>query len=314
MDEECLSKQVSLLMESQLSQWPTARDNYAALKTVRLRQFEVEGLTFRVQYNPARIRSTAARVDKQSIGQRPCFLCAANRPAEQAAVSFLRRYDILVNPYPIFPRHLTIADRSHSPQRLAPRMADMLALARELPEFTVFYNGPACGASAPDHAHFQAGSRGVMPIEREWQPRRGKPIRIGSSRLYLIDDSPRHSLVVVGTRAEELSDIVARLLDLLHKDEGEAEPKVNVLALYEEGLYIVIVLPRRRHRPSCYFAEGREHLLVSPASVDLGGLIIVPTEEDFLKIDARRIREIVSEVCADRLSANDVQRLIRSTT
>ena len=164
-----MNEDIDNFLTGQLAHWPTAQHNYAALSRVRVKTLDVDGTAFRVQCNPARIVSSAARVDERSIRQRACFLCAANRPAEQEAIRALEgRYDILVNPFPIFPRHLTLAATDHVSQRIAPRLADLLRLARMLPGYTLFYNGPRCGASAPDHAHFQAGSRGFLPIETQW--------------------------------------------------------------------------------------------------------------------------------------------------
>ena len=153
-----LNENVHHLLDRQLAAWETARRSYDALAGVRVKELDVRGVPYKVQFNPARIVSSGAKVDARSIKERRCFLCAANRPAEQEGIPFLGHYELLVNPFPIFPRHLTVPETGHVPQLIAHRFADMLELARELTDFTIFYNGPRCGASAPDHAHFQAGS------------------------------------------------------------------------------------------------------------------------------------------------------------
>ena len=73
---------------------------------------------------------------------------------------------------------------------------------------------------------------------------------------------------------------------------------LNLLSLYEADSWTLFIFPRRRHRPACYTAEGAAHLLCSPASVDLGGVFILPREEDFNKLTAAHIRQILEEVCA----------------
>jgi ATP adenylyltransferase/5',5'''-P-1,P-4-tetraphosphate phosphorylase II len=162
-----MTHQVQTLFEQQTTHWETARKNYEALRQVQVRICTVNGYTYKVQFNPARIISSGAKVDAASIQQRACFLCAANLPAEQQGVSFGTEYTILVNPFPIFPKHLTIPVNNHIDQLIAGRLGDMLDLTKALSDYILFYNGPKCGASAPDHLHFQAGNKGFLPIEAE---------------------------------------------------------------------------------------------------------------------------------------------------
>lgn len=164
-----MNQTIHNLLTEQLASWETARNNYAALSGVRVKELNVNGIPYKVQFNPARIVSSGARVDAKSIQERKCFLCPANLPPVQKGIPFSGHYNILVNPFPIFPRHLTIPELAHTPQRIASRFTDMLELAGALTEYTIFYNGPKCGASAPDHAHFQAGNKGFMPIEKDWR-------------------------------------------------------------------------------------------------------------------------------------------------
>lgn len=294
---------IKQFFEQQLAQWPEAAARYEALKGVRVKELDVDGTHYRVQFNPARIVSSGAKVDAASIGKRPCFLCGKNRPAQQIALPWGGHYEILVNPFPIFRRHLTIPEVGHTPQRIGSRLGDMLDLAHDLPEFTLFYNGPHCGASAPDHAHFQAAPRGEMPIEQQWQTVAGEPVaHQGEAKLYLLSEQPRTALVVVSPRREDalaLAEAVIAKLPL--KENAPEEPMLNLLALYEEGCWTVIIFPRQKHRPACYSeADEARRLLCSPASVDMGGLFILPRPEDFEKITANDIRQILQEVCLPR--------------
>ncbi len=302
-----MNQLVDHLLTEQLTSWETARNNYAALSQVRVKELQVNGILYKVQFNPARIVSSGAKVDAQSIKERKCFLCPANLPAEQKGVLFKNHYTILLNPFPIFPRHLTIPEQEHVPQRIACRFGDMLDLAQALSTYTIFYNGPKCGASAPDHAHFQAGNKGFMPIESNWKEQTaGKIATYKGADLWYMNDSPRTTLVIESVEkkaAEDLFDIIYRSLPL---KSGEEEPMMNILAMYEDNKWIVFIFPREKHRPACYTAEGEANLLSSPASVDLGGVFITPVERDFLKITAEDIKQILGEVC---LSASDFQRI-----
>jgi hypothetical protein len=315
-----IAREVESLIERQLREWETARSNYAALRNVREKQIDVDGERYRAQFNPARIVSSAAKVDAATLKKRPCFLCAGNRPAEQEALQY-GNYDILVNPFPIFPRHLTIADRSHKPQGIENRVDDMLDLARQLPDYTIFYNGPRCGASAPDHAHFQAGCRGFMPIEESHKRMSSRLLAsTPQAKAELLSDL-RSPIRITSTNFDEAKAMFNRILfgkghtapeegklpiaenglplpeNGLPVPEGEYEPMVNILCNYTDGEWSILIFPRAKHRPSCYYAEGEANLLCSPASVDMGGAFIIPRESDFEKIDAGWIRQMLGEVC-----------------
>lgn len=302
-----MNQTIHNLLTEQLASWETARNNYAALSGVQVKELEVNGIPYKVQFNPARIVSSGAKVDAKSIRERKCFLCPANLPPVQKGIPFEGHYNILVNPFPIFPRHLTVPENAHVEQRIAPRFGDMLDLARQLTDYTVFYNGPRCGASAPDHAHFQAGNKGFIPIEKDWRGQvAGKVLDYGQATLWYLDDAPRTTLVIESAdrkTAIKLFDAVYHSLDV---KPGEDEPMMNVLAMYEEERWIVFIFPREKHRPACYTAEGDANLLSSPASVDLGGVFITPVEKDFIKITAEDIAQILSEVC---LSPADFRQL-----
>ena len=298
---------INKLFEEQLAEWDLAANNYKALAQVKAKTFEVGGCTYHVQFNPARITSSAAKVDTKSIQERKCFLCPANLPPVQKGIPFKENYSILVNPFPIFPRHLTVPDVRHMDQRILSRMEDMLDLAEELDEFIIFYNGPKCGASAPDHIHFQAGNKGFLPIEKEWKYKQaGKVVAYKGATLWYLDDAPRATLTIEAENKDDAVSLFNLVYTSMELKPGDNEPMMNVLAWYEEQKWIVCIFPREKHRPSCYNAEGDENILISPASVDLGGVFITPLEKDFEKISAGDICAILSEVC---ISADKFHKL-----
>ncbi|WP_439645454.1 DUF4922 domain-containing protein [Geofilum rubicundum] len=302
---------IDSLIQQQITQWPLAAKNLAALDQVQTRTLVLSpGETFTIQYNPGRITSSTAKTDSQSIGQRPCFLCAKNRPAEQPGLPFKAAYEILVNPFPIFPRHLTIVEQQHLPQRIHGRMTDMLELARELSDFIVFYNGPKCGASAPDHFHFQAGQKGLMPIEEEWSHLEKQ--LIFNDTEVLVEAAVHYSrkcLVVEGQHPESMVHWMEKIIGCLPANhEEKEEPLLNLLAGYEAGLWRIYLFPRGAHRPRQFFSSGAGQLLLSPASVDFGGLLITPREEDFDKLDTDTIRDIFKQVS---LSDTSWQQLLK---
>jgi hypothetical protein len=294
-----LDSEVQSLIDRQLRNWETARNNYAALRNVRIKWVYVDGERYKVQFNPARIVSSGAKVDAATLRVRRCFLCSANRPAEQEALPFGSHYDILVNPYPIFPRHLTIVERRHEPQSIAGRFGDMLLLAKELPSYTIFYNGPRCGASAPDHAHFQAGSRGFMPLEDSWRTMEAEEIATDSdARLLRLKDA-RSPLLIESADYDAALRLFDRVFHSLPIADGDYEPMLNLLCNYTDGVWLTFIFPRKKHRPDCYYAEGEKNLLCSPASVDMGGAFIIPQEKDFENINADWIAQMLREVCGE---------------
>ncbi|MBR5541630.1 MAG: DUF4922 domain-containing protein [Bacteroides sp.] len=307
-----MNQTIQNLITEQLTSWETARNNYEALSTVKVKELNVNGVQYKVQFNPARIVSSGAKVDAKTIQERKCFLCPANLPAVQKGIAFKEHYNILVNPFPIFPRHLTIPEQAHVDQRIASRMEDMLDLAQALTDYVIFYNGPKCGASAPDHAHFQGGNKGFLPIEKDWRNQiAGKVAEYQKAILWYLNDAPRATLVIESTDkadAVRLFDIIYRSLEV---KPGEEEPMMNILALYEDEKWIVFVFPREKHRPACYTAEGEANLLSSPASVDLGGVFITPVEKDFLKISTEDIAQILSEVCVNATDFEQIRKRIQ---
>ena len=293
-----ISTEIKQLLSDQKTEWELAGKNFAGLKKVQVREFQFDGFSVKVQFNPGRIVSSAAKVDKKSIEARPCFLCAANRPAEQRGVTF-GDYEVLVNPFPIFPEHFTIPAFAHTPQQIKGNFGSMLDLAQAMEGFSLFYNGPKCGASAPDHFHFQAGNAGFMPLDDETAPLKEKygdewekdevnycAIKDGLRNFFVLESASKMALV------NAFADIYAELED----QESDEEPMLNILARYIDGGWRVLVFPRALHRSSQYFAEGEENILISPASVDMGGVLVTPQEKDFLKIGKTDIESIMKQV------------------
>ena len=300
------------LLDGQLKDWELARNNYAALSSVRTKEFVVNDCIYKVQFNPARLVSSAAKVDKQSIKERKCFLCQINLPTQQLGLSFGEHYQVLVNPFPIFPKHLTIPDIQHVDQLIHLRMGDMLNLAEAAPDYVLFYNGPKCGASAPDHMHFQAGNKGFLPFEKEWKKKRGEVIiKEQHAMLSLMNDDLRTAFLIESTDKQEVINLFDKLYHALDLKEDETEPMLNLLTWKENDAWIIAIFPRYLHRPSCYTAEGEENLLISPASVDMGGVMITPLEKDFNKISEKEIATILREVCLPMEKCKEVVKKLK---
>jgi len=294
------SEKAKELFEAQFREWKLARDNYEQLDNVRVRTVSFPGFDISVQFNPGRITSSAAKVDARSVESRPCFLCSENRPSEQRGVPFGSSCTILINPFPIFRRHLTIVNHSHTPQRIAGNFGTMLTLAQNLPEYILFYNGPECGASAPDHLHFQAGNRGFLRIEEDMLNTRlcKRVAEDNNTEIWLWNGYGRGIMTLKGSDNQAISAAFDRFRERLACTQPDRpEPMLNILAWYDAGCWTVHIIPRRAHRPACYFAEDESRILLSPASVDIGGVFITPREEDFRKITARDIMTILGEVC-----------------
>ena len=291
---------MNAFFESQLAEWEFARRNFEALRRIETKTFDLDGFLIRVQFNPARIVSSAAKVDAASVVARKCFLCSENQPPEQRGLPWGDGYRVLVNPYPIFARHYTIPAAEHVPQSIADRYGDMLALARCFDREVVFYNGPRCGASAPDHAHFQAVGKGAMPLEAEvGRFATEKVLEASGAAAYAIRDYLRGGFVIRSADASAAAACFGKLYEALGVLPADAEPMMNVLTWYDSDGWTSCVFPRTKHRPACFYGEGATDLLVSPASVDLAGVMIVPRKDDFVKITAENIRAIFNEVCID---------------
>lgn len=294
------SETVKDLFSAQLKEWELPGINYSLLAKVMTRELDFGQFRMLVQYNPERMRSSAAKVDPKSIKERPCFLCKKNRPAEQRGISFGDDLTILVNPFPIFKKHLTIPSGTHRDQLISGNFKEMLQLARAIPDYTVFYNGPECGASAPDHFHFQAGNRGFLPVETDFSE--GKLAQFYAVKrgveLWHWPDYKRGMITLKGSDPEELNEVFTRIFKLFSALQPEKkEAMLNILTYFIDTEWIIHIIPRKLHRPAQFFKTGSDQILLSPASVDLGGVIIVPREEDFLKISVSDVEDILSQVC-----------------
>ncbi len=310
----------------QLSRWSLACDNYRALKNVRVREMEIGGMTVKLQFNPARIISSAAKLSKEDIARRKCFLCRDNRPQEQDMLKFEgrkgKKYHILVNPYPIFPEHLVIAAVKHTDQSIWHRYIDMLDLARKYDGFTFFYNGPKSGASAPDHHHFQAAPKGLIPLCEEVErsldklgmpeDKPGMPEELSyltsvqDARLYSYTKFTTGVFVLRSETAKSAAKLFYRLLDCAEIKEGDTEPQFNLFTYHTGNEFRSIVIFRSRHRSHHYFSEGPDHLTMSPGCADMGGFFIVPVEDEFDRITPELLGGMVSEVSITKEEENRI--------
>ena len=297
-----LPSQVRALLEQQKKTWPLLRSTYASLHNVRVRALDLEGFEILLQHNPARLSSSTALVDADSIKARPCFLCADRLPAEQRAILFAGRYHILCNPYPIVHAHLTIANRDHVPQAIEGSVGDMLDLTRSLQPLFVVYNGPASGASAPDHMHFQAGERGSLPLIRAL-PRLLDPNLdlhiIERVSVIPVDLMVARFFALVSDEAVALERAILFVRKGLDHQPG-CEPMMNITAWFSAGVWTVIVFPRAKHRPSMYYADGTKRFLLSPAAIDCMGLCVVPRAEDFDRLTPDMMKEMFAEILPSR--------------
>ena len=292
-----LNNQINILFHEQVSNWELARVNYEGLNTVRTKSFNFGDFEVTIQFNPARIASTGARVDNKSIAARKCFLCDENRPKEQQSV-VLSDYTLLVNPYPIFPQHFTIPRKEHSDQQIKPFFTDMLELAEALDDFIVFYNGPKCGASAPDHMHFQAGTNDFLPLLTDYKrmkPMHGELLEEGMNyQLFRLKNYLRTVYCIESDTIISAQDIFKNLY-IQWQGNSTEEPLMNIVCSYEDGIWYTFIFPRSAFRPWQYTAKGDEQLLVSPATVEMSGIFITPIESHFEKITGEDIMSILEQ-------------------
>ena len=306
----------------QLEKWDDARNRYHELRNVRTRELAMGASSIHVQWNPARMVSTGASIDKKAIAERPCFLCEANRPKEQTKKSVDSHFDLLVNPYPILPTHFTIPSVKHEPQRIRDIYGEIHKLLDEYPELMVFYNGPKCGASAPDHAHLQAGTSGRLPLQMSWQrlSRNLTPLISlnDDESISLIDEYPCPALLIRSHTPYGDEQLFLRLYDTLPMQDDDAEPMMNIVSWRCDDEYLSVVFPRGKHRPDCYYAQGNDQYIISPGALDMAGLIITPRQEDFERLTPEKALSILNEVSLpkeqlqqviEKLSANKLSTL-----
>lgn len=304
-----------LFIENQLAKWQTARTNHEALNQIETRRFELAGNTITVQFNPARAVSTCAKVDKSSIEARKCFLCPENKPNEQdeIIISLDEPFSLRINPYPILPGHLTISSLKHQDQVLADKTIRQLPgkLISWLEEYfasdyVLFYNGAKCGASAPDHFHFQAVKQSDVPVIQQWERLmetavREKEIKTENGNTYSSFQITSYicpiQVFICNHSADILPEMINQYLQSFPLHEGESEPRYNLFAWQDKQRgFTMAYFPREKHRPACYTATGGEQLLVSPGALDMAGLLVTPRKEDFYKITESDITQIYKEV------------------
>lgn len=325
--------EVDAFISNQLKTWQEARERFEALQTqVMTRELPLEDMELRVQYNPSRIVSTGAKVDKATLKKRPCFLCDHHRPASQQQLPVMGKIQLLVNPFPILPKHLTLPTRRHTAQRFSHFAPIMDSIAWQLPGMFVFYNGARCGASAPDHAHLQAGKRGLVPIEKDWKYYENRLQRVYPSTkdeeadleeqgydpktggIFMLRGYVCPAFVIQGPACKQTPILFNKLMEVLPIANKQPEPDLNILSWRQEGgpsapdHIVSVIFVRKKHRPDCYYAEGKNQLLISPGSIDMGGLIITPREVDYKRLTAHAAANILREVT---ISESDMSAIAR---
>jgi len=329
-------EELEAFFQKELQEWPEAAERYKALEEgMQTKELPLGEMMMAAQFNPARIVSTGAAIDKKTISERPCFLCDNNRPKKQHKLMTEKHYQILVNPYPILPQHFTIPMRRHTPQSIYSSFGTLRKMAWDMPKHIVFYNGPLCGASCPDHMHLQAGSRGIVPLERDWTmyekglrklyPLTGEQTasmeeagNVGSRcGLYLLEGYACPVFVIRSLPTESDSLLCQRVYKALPVIGDETEPRLNIVCWRQEGSasrpdeIVTLIFPRSKHRPDCYYAEGKEQLLISPGALDMCGLFITPREQDFEALTAEKAASILKEVT---LSEEELKPIITQLT
>ena len=297
---------ISRFFNRQLEMWEDARHRFRDLKHVEVRQLSDQ---LKVQFNPARIVSTGAKIDKHTLGERPCFLCERNRPKEQMTKQIDDHFQLLVNPFPILPVHFTIPATKHQPQSIYRHYGEMHRLLSLHSELMVFYNGPKCGASAPDHLHFQAGTSGVLPLQTNWQRLSRNLTDVISltdeEKISVLRDFLVPAFVIISKSEDSDEELFHRLYRSMPMRGDESEPMMNIIAWRKGDEFISVVIPREKHRPDAYFAEGEDQMMVSPGALDMAGLIITPREEDFSKINLDKATALLREcgISAEKMEA-----------
>lgn len=287
---------ISRFFNRQLEVWADARHRFRDLKHVETRQLSDQ---LKLQWNPARIVSTGAKIDKKTLGERPCFLCDKNRPKEQMSKQIDEKFHLLVNPFPILPVHFTIPARKHQPQLIYKNYGEMHRFISLHSDLMVFYNGPKCGASAPDHLHFQAGTNGILPLQTNWQRLSRNLTDVISlndeEKISVVRDFIVPAFVIISKSAESDEALFRRLYKAMPQRGDETEPMMNIISWRKGEEFISVVIPREKHRPEAYFAEGDAQFVVSPGALDMSGLIITPREEDFRKLTEEKALSLLQE-------------------
>jgi hypothetical protein len=288
------------LLADQKKAWDDLREGCESVKRVKQRDLSCRGFTVRLQHNPRRMRSSLAGVTRENIADRPCFLCLDHLPEIQKGVLYRREYLILCNPMPVLSSHFTISHLDHRPQTISEHMDAFFQFMVDFGSgWTILYNGPKCGASAPNHHHFQAARSGEMPIEKESLEKKRLVLMKKVERviLYRIKNVGRETLILEGDDpvavGHLLRDYLRSLKKVLSTDD---EPMVNIAGFYRKKRWHLMVFPRRKHRPDAFFKEGNDRIVVSPGVIEMGGLLVTPMERDFERLDKTTVASIYEEV------------------
>jgi hypothetical protein len=300
------------LLEAQKKSWPLIAAAHEKLNNIQTRLISGAGYDVIVQFNPARAVSSGAAVDAESIKNRPCFLCTANLPSEQKGILYSKDYLILCNPAPIFEKHFTVVHLQHQPQAIAVSLGRLLDLTAEMsPGFAVFYNGPACGASAPDHLHFQAIPADTLPLLKTF-PEHFLMIEDASVQVYQGKGINRAALVLTGRDKNLLMNKFDRLIKAAQNVvPGIDEPMINVLCSQKDYIWQIMIFFRSKHRPDAFYQQGEQRIFISLGAIDMTGLIITPLALDFKRLDCESIRNIYREVS---LPAETMEKIIEDST
>ncbi|MFH0736207.1 MAG: DUF4922 domain-containing protein [bacterium] len=307
-----IANKMQLLLQQQFATWELLNKNYTDLDTVKIKTFNFEKFKINVQFNPSRITSSAAKVDSASIKARKSFLHYNNLPESQKGILYKEDYLILCNPYPIFNQHFTIPIIEQTPQTIIGKFGDFLHLTKDISEkFVVFYNGPKCGASAPDHMHFQAGNKNFMPLDYEYDTvikHYGKvEFSAKDISVYSVDNYLRRFISIQSTDINTAEKYFYQIINKINKTEPtEIEPMLNIIGYYRKDEWVIVIFPRQKHRPTYYFEEGENNILLSPASVDMGGVFITPLEKDFDKITKEQIIDIFDQVTINKTAFSNI--------
>lgn len=312
---DTLSNKTASLLLHQKNNWDLVKTNFQNLEQIKTKKFDFNDYEIKVQFNPSRITSSSAKVDKKSIKDRVCFLCKKNLPEVQKGIKYKDDYIILINPFPIFKQHLTIPHLEHTPQNIEYSIKDLLDLTYDLRDnFFVFYNGPKCGASAPDHLHFQAGLKNSTPIESKYKnlvKKFGRELfSEKDSKAVAINHQLNRFFFFEAKEKSELLELFFSIFNQLKKlSASKEEPLMNIISTYTENSWKVFLFPRKLHRPKQFFAEDDSKILFSPAAVDMAGLCITPQEEDFTKISKDDLVDMFEQVMIDTLTIQNLQLL-----
>lgn len=288
-------------IDEQLATWPDFAERVQQLNDMKKKEFNFSSFKIITQFNPARAVSSGAKVDKKSISARKCFLCSENRPECQKGIAINKDFTLLVNPFPILKGHLTIASNTHRDQKILSIFQDFLQIAKLIPTHLLFYNGPECGASAPDHAHFQAVTQGQMPFEDDVFTNTSKVIDEKNEYfIKSINDLGRTCIFIHAIDEHNAEVAFKKFYEKLDEKNG-AEPKMNVFAQYKNNSFNIFIFPRKIHRPTQYFAEGNDFMMISPGAIDMGGILVLPRAIDFERVNSDTILDVYKQVSLDIL-------------